>query len=97
MEGWEQFNIDEEEIAKLNAENQEKARAFATKFHQVFVQNPIGAELLGIMTNAFVMTPIVTPDSTQFEAGIKAGRADVVHQILKNIKIAENPGGENVE
>jgi len=94
-DGFEQFEANSPEFIKIQDEQRAKALAIASRYHRVFVQNKDGAKLLEDMLRTFIMVPIVKGDDTQFDAGIKAGRADVVHQIIKNIKLAENPGGEN--
>jgi len=96
-DGFDQFNINDGDIQRLQAEQREKALAIASRYHRVYAQNADGGKLLEDMLRSFVMVPIVRGDDTQFDAGIRAGRADVVHQIIKNIKLAENPGGDNSE
>ncbi len=89
LDGWSQFEFDDESTKETQAEIEEKGKALATKYHQLYKQNPIGKEILAHMIRTTLMRATVLPQSTQFEAGIREGRADMVRQILQQIEIAE--------
>ena len=57
--------------------------------HQVFAQNEKGAELLAIWQKALIMAPTVTPNSTQFQAGIAEGNKEFIRNILLTIQKVE--------
>ena len=57
--------------------------------HQVFEQNPQGKELLDIWKEALIMNPTVTPNSTQFQAGIAEGEKSFIRGIYLTIKKIE--------
>lgn len=58
-------------------------------FHKVFVQNDDGKELLEHFKEAIMMTPAVTANATQFQAGIEEGKKEFVRQIILTIKRVE--------
>lgn len=91
----EQFNVldtealSEEDIKALS-ENQQSAWDNANNLiHQVFKQNKQGAKLLKIWKETLIMVPTVSPNSTQFDAGIAEGKKTVVREILLAIKLVE--------
>ena len=89
IDGWDSLEFDDETTKKLSAENLELAKAEASKYHQIFKQNPIGVEILERMIQTTIMQPTLHPNDTQFQAGIREGRCDIVRQIIQQIKIAE--------
>lgn len=54
----------------------------AIKVHKVFAQTTEGKELLQEWIEDLIMIPSVTPDSTQFEAGINEGAKQFVRHII---------------
>jgi hypothetical protein len=89
LQGWATLEIDDEGIRQTQEEQAEKAREIASLFHRVFKQNADGKRLLNLMMEATLLRPTVLPDSTEFDAGIREGRCDMVRQILQNIELAE--------
>ena len=89
MEGWSTLEIDDEGIKKTQENQKAEAKAIASRIHRVFVQNDDGAKVLEDLIAMTLLRATVTPQATQFEAGINEGRADIVRQILQNIEIAE--------
>ena len=89
LNGWESLEIDGEALENVRKEQEAEGRNIASLFHQTFVQNPAGARVLDLMIKQTLMRPTVKPASSQFEAGIREGKADLVRQILLNIEIAE--------
>ena len=89
LRGWEALEIDGEKIDEIRKQQEAEGRELASLFHQTFVQNPAGQRVLELMIKQTIMRPTVTPAATQFEAGIREGKADLVRQILLNLEIAE--------
>lgn len=89
IEGWDALDIDSPALDKVRAEQEKEGRSLASLFHQAFVQNDAGRIVLDTMIKQTILKPTVTPNATQFEAGIREGRADMVRQILLNIELAE--------
>ena len=58
--------------------------------HSVFAQNDLGAELIATWQKALIMTPTVTPNSTQFQAGIEEGKKEFIRLILLTIQSVED-------
>jgi len=80
---------DPTDIAKANAQQKEHFNKYNQILHQVFEQNPQGKELLNIWKEALIITPTVTPHSTQFQAGIEEGKKEFTRNILLAIKSVE--------
>lgn len=87
--GWEALEIDGDKLQEIRKEQEVEGRNMASLFHQTYVQNDAGKRVLEIMMKQTLLKPTVRPASSQFEAGIREGRADMVRQILLNIEIAE--------
>ncbi|HCY12759.1 MAG TPA: hypothetical protein DG414_02870 [Gammaproteobacteria bacterium] len=83
--GWAALDVDTPGRSK---EDEAKGREIASRFHECFRTEP-GRFVLDRLINITILRPTVTPESTQFEAGIKEGRADIVRQIMANIELAE--------
>ncbi len=67
----------------------------AIKVHKVFAQTLDGRELLASWTKDLMMVPSVTPDSTQFEAGIIEGSKTFVRHIINQCqKLEEQLSGD---
>lgn len=86
--GWDALEIDDEAQARARFAQASEAREIATRFHECF-RTDSGQYVLRRLVEITIMRPTVTPQSTQFEAGIKEGRADLVRQILAQIELAE--------
>ena len=82
-EGWQQFDVPEKDKS-----NQERLN-FSHKVAKLFSSTE-GNEVLQALIARYLLGDIVTPSETQFGAGIKQGRADVVKQILAHIEISNN-------
>jgi hypothetical protein len=83
-DGWAALEIDEPQ----SREDEATGRHIASCFHECF-RTEAGKFVLDRLINITILRPTVTPASTQFEAGIKEGRADIVRQIMVNIELAE--------
>jgi len=81
---------DPEELARIKAENEVMWDKLENLIHQVFKQNPQGAELLSIWKEALIMSPTVTPNSTTFQAGIAEGNKEFIRNIYLTIKNVES-------
>lgn len=66
----------------------ERAMEVASLFRQTFTTDA-GERVLDRLVMATLMQPIVKPHYTQFEAGIREGKADLVRQILAQIEFAK--------
>jgi hypothetical protein len=80
---------DPAELARIEAENEQMWNKTDQIIHQVFEQHPQGKELLNIWKEALIMAPTVTPNSTQFEAGIAEGKKEFIRNICLTIKSVE--------
>lgn len=76
--------------AEVSDAHKEADREVSTMYHDVFVKDLQGARLLKEWEDAYVWSPIVEENSTQFEAGINEGAARVVRLIKRRIESAEN-------
>lgn len=90
VDGWEAMDLDGDRIKETQATQIKQARSIASRYHRVFAQNEDGKQVLQDMIQKTILRATVQPNSTQFEAGIREGRADMVRQILQNIEIAES-------
>ena len=85
-----QFNpLDTESLSNVNDEQQAAWDKSNELIHQVFKQNPRGKKLLKLWEQSLILVPTVTPNSTQFEAGIAEGKKTVVREILLAINLVE--------
>lgn len=80
---------DPEDLARSKAENDALWTKVDHLIHRVFKQNEAGRELLEVWKNALIMTPTVTPNSTQFQAGIEEGKKEFIRKIHLTIKNVE--------
>jgi len=78
------------ELARIKADNSAAWDKLENLIHQVFSQNEQGKELLDIWKEALIMTPTVTANSTQFQAGIAEGRKEFIRGIYLTIKKVES-------
>ena len=81
---------DPEELAFIEAQKKEMWNNIDQLIHRVFEQNPQGKELLAIWKEALIMAPTVTPNSTQFQAGIAEGNKEFIRNICLTIKLIES-------
>ena len=81
---------DPEELAFIEAQKKEMWNNIDQLIHRVFEQNPQGKELLAIWKEALIMAPTVTPNSTQFQAGIAEGNKEFIRNICLTIKSIES-------
>lgn len=79
-----------EELAHLEAQKKEMWNKLDQLIHRVFEQNPAGKELLEIWKEALIMQPTVTPNSTQFQAGIAEGNKEFIRNIYLTIASVES-------
>lgn len=82
-------SLSEDDIKKLNTNQQAAWDKNNQLIHQVFEQNPQGKELLALWKDTLISVPTVTPNSTQFEAGIAEGKKTVVREIILAINSVE--------
>lgn len=80
---------DPEELARIKAENEVIWNKIDHLIHKTFQQNESGRELLETWKQALIMTPTVTPNSTQFQAGIEEGKKEFIRKICLTIKNVE--------
>lgn len=80
---------DPELVAKQKSINIEMQSKLDNLIHRVFKQNKDGAELLSIWKEALILTPTVTPNSTQMQVGIEEGRKEFIRRIYLTIKNVE--------
>ena len=83
--GWAALDIEPPGQSKESAA---KGREIASRFHECF-RAEAGQFVLDRLIAITILRPTVTPGSTQFDAGIREGRADLVRQILAQIETAE--------
>ena len=67
----------------------------ASPLHRLFVQNEEGAALLKAWKEKLIMIPTVTPNSTQFEAGIEEGFKSFIRMIVNQVEQFEQQTVEN--
>lgn len=77
---------DPEEVKRAQDQNEQMWNKTEQLIHQVFEQNPQGRELLAIWKEALIMTPTVTPNSTQFQVGIEEGKREFIRNIYLTVK-----------
>jgi len=82
-------SLSEEDVEKLDSEQRSQWDKVNNLIHQVFQQNPQGKELLSLWKESLISVPTVTPNSTQFEAGIAEGKKTVVREIILAINSVE--------
>lgn len=75
-------------IPAANTDNEARAREIASLYRQTF-DSDAGQRVLEMLIKATLLQPIVKPHFTQFEAGIREGKADIVRQILAQIEFAK--------
>ena len=77
----------------LTKDQEDRNRALFEKnnilLHQVFVQNEQGAELLVKWRDSLMMTPTLSPESSQFEAGLNEGEKRFIRNLITSIKSVE--------
>lgn len=83
-------------LSDLNNEKQKQAMLEVADLYRRVFSTADGKKILAILIHGTVMQPTVTPSSTQFEAGIREGRADIVRGILKQIELAQTGGQETL-
>ena len=81
---------DPEELKRIEAQKKEMWNKVDQLIHAVFEQNQQGKELLSIWKEALIMNPTVTPNSTQFQAGIAEGNKEFIRNIYLTIKSIES-------
>lgn len=77
---------DPEDVAKQAAVDREKWDRMEYLIHKVFSQNEDGAVLILQWKEALIMTPTVTEQSTQFQAGMREGEKSFIRNILLTIE-----------
>ena len=85
------MEIDGDVLSEMQRGHTAKARSIATNFRECFT-TAAGKFVLDRLIRITVLRPTVTPEATQFEAGIREGRADLVRQILQQIEFSETGG-----
>lgn len=83
--------IDAEKLAELDEKQRAQGLAIASDFRQCF-ETEAGGRVLQHLLRATLMRPTVSPDSTQFEAGINEGRCAMVRDIYLQIQAAKDGG-----
>lgn len=77
---------DPEEVAKQAAVDRQNWDKMEYLIHKVFAQNEDGAALILQWKEALIMTPTVTENSTQFQAGMREGEKSFIRNILLTIE-----------
>lgn len=80
---------DPEELARIEAENRVQWAKIDHLIHKTFRQTESGRELWEVWKEVLIMTPTVTPHSTQFQAGIEEGKKEFIRKIHLTIKNVE--------
>ncbi len=57
--------------------------------HKVFVQTEAGVELLNKWRDSLIMTPTLSAESTQFEAGLNEGEKRFIRNLITSIQSVE--------
>lgn len=78
-----------EEIDRNNAEQKAITEKHHQLIHQVFEQSSAGKELLTYWKETLMLTPTVTGNATQFQAGIEEGHKEFIRNIILTIKSVE--------
>lgn len=89
IRGWQDINANSE--AKMKG-----MLDIADLYKQTF-NTESGRKVLAIMMSSTIMQPTVMPSASQFEAGIREGRADIVRGIMRQIELAETGGKETLQ
>lgn len=86
MDGWQSL----EEIAVTEMDEEQKALAleFASYYRQIF-ETDAGKRVLEHLIKMTLLQPTVQPMDSQFAAGIREGRADMVRSIMRQIEFAK--------
>lgn len=87
----EQYNpfIQTEEQGKQNDALKQLCDRNAKLMHILFVQSEHGRELLDNMKESLMMSPTVTPYSSQFQAGIEEGKKEFIRNIILTVQAIE--------
>lgn len=80
---------DPQEVLKSQQEQQSRGQKLDYLIHATFAQSESGRELLEFWKDSLIMNPSVTPNSTQFQAGIEEGKKEIIRNILLTIKKVE--------
>jgi len=91
LNGFDQIGgiADPEELQRKKHEEQTRGQKLDYLIHRTFAQSESGKELLEIWRDSLIMNPSVTPNSTQFQAGIEEGKKEIIRNILLTIKKVE--------
>lgn len=92
MGGFESLMVDDAQRERQKAD----MLAVAEWYREAF-STESGRKVLAILISQTIMQPTVTADATQFGAGIREGRADLVRGILKQIELAETGAQETLQ
>lgn len=80
---------DPEELQRKKHEEETRGQRLDYLIHKTFAQNESGQELLEFWRESLIMSPSITPNSTQFQAGIEEGKKEIIRNILLTIKKVE--------
>lgn len=81
--------MDPEAVKLARAQQKQMWDEAEQLIHKVFKQSPNGKKLIAIWKEALIMTPTVTPNSTQFQVGIEEGKREFIRNIYLTIKNVE--------
>lgn len=81
---------DQQELDRIQAENNIQWGKLENLIHRVFKQNKAGEELLELWKEALIMTPTATANSTQLQVGIEEGKREFIRNIYLTIKNVES-------
>lgn len=89
--GWSPLDLSD--TSKLTTEQRSAMLELASCYRRVF-ESDDGKRILEQMVRATILQPTVHPTATQFEAGIREGRADLVRGILRQMELARDPSSK---
>ncbi len=91
LDGWDGLDLENPAYELLRNMEQEDALAHARQFEAAFAAGD-GEYVLKWLIQHYVLPAVVTPDATQFKAGIRQGELNVVAGILATMEFSRNGG-----
>ena len=91
LEGWTGLDLENPAYELLRNMEEQDALAHARQFEAAFTAGA-GEYVLKWLIQHYVLPAVVTPDATQFKAGIRQGELNVVAGILATMEFSSNGG-----
>jgi len=91
LEGWAGLDLDNAAYELLRNLEQQSALGHAKEFETAFNAGA-GQYVLRWLIQHYILPAVVTPDATQFKAGIRQGELNVVAGILATMEFSRNGG-----